>query len=172
MKNALRLVAAALLSLSFSSCLFKEPIFTSGFAATDPALSGVWTAEGESGDPREREFAILAAMGADTYMLHYPVARKGGTYFEARPLKVNGKDLWQVRLAVTFDDGLPAKDTPTYTIVWVEKTPDGKVVVRSLKSEGPHTTGPAQARKALEDPANDWTTLFGDPQTFTRLADK
>ncbi|HYF36963.1 MAG TPA: hypothetical protein VD994_16820 [Prosthecobacter sp.] len=171
MKTALRL-ATALLCLALTSCLFKEPIFTSGFAPADPALGGVWMAEAEGGDPRERDFAVVAAIGSDSYMLHYPVARKGGTYFEARPLKVRDKDLWQVRLAVTYDDGLPDKDTPTYTILWLEKTGDNKLSVRSLKSEGPHTTGPAEARKALEDKAADWNILFGEAQVFTRLADK
>ncbi|MDZ4289818.1 MAG: hypothetical protein U0984_17775 [Prosthecobacter sp.] len=172
MKTALRIAVVALLSLSLTSCLFKEPVFTSGFSPADPALGGVWMAEGENGDPREREFAVLAAVGADAYMLHYPAAQKDGTYFEVRPLKIRDKDLWQVRLVASFDDGLPGKDTPTYTIAWLQKTPDGKLSVRSLKGEGAHTAGPAQARKALEDQATDWNTLFGDPQTFTRLPDK
>jgi hypothetical protein len=171
MKTALRL-AAALVCLSLTSCLFKEPVFTNGFGAVDPALGGVWMAEGEGGDPRERDFAVVAAIGNDSYMLHYPVAHKGGSYFEARPVKVRDKDLWQVRLIVTYDDGLPNKDTPVYTVLWVEKTGDGKMSVRALKGEGPLTAGPAEARKALENKAADWNAIFGEAQVFTRLADK
>jgi hypothetical protein len=171
MKNAFRL-ALALLAVSLTSCLFKEAIFTTGFVKVDPTLSGVWMAEGENKDPREREFAVLAAIGEDAYMLHYPVDQKGGHYFEARPLKVNDKDLWQVRHAVSFDDGLPKSDTPTYTLVWIEKAGENQFSVRSLNSDGPHTASVADTRKALEDKAGDWNKLFGEKQTFVRLQDK
>lgn len=171
MKNAVRL-ALAMLTLSLTSCLFKEAIFTSGFVKADPALAGVWMAEGENKDPRERDFAVLANVGGDAYMLHYPVGAKGGHYFEVRPLKLGDKDLWQVRLAASFDDGIPQADTPIYTICWIEKAGDGKLSVRALKNEGPHTAGAAQTRKALEDKTTDWNQLFGEATTFTRLHDK
>jgi hypothetical protein len=163
------ILCAALLCLSLSSCLFKEPLFTSGYAPVDSSLIGVWMTEGDGKDPREREFAVVAGMGADTLMLHYPVGQKGGNYFEARPLKVRGRDLWQLRLATTFDDGVPDKDTPTYTLIWIEKKGDGQFSVRHLSSEGPHTASAAEARKALESDKSDWEKLFGEALLFTRL---
>lgn len=171
MKNAFR-IFATLLTLSLTSCLFKEAVFTTGFIKIDPALPGVWMAEGENKDPREREFAVLAGIGDDAYMLHYPTGEKNGSYFEARPLKVNGRDLWQLRLAASFDDGIPKPGTPTYTVIWVEKTGENQLSIRSLKNEGGHTSGPAAARKALEDKSSDWNQLFGEKQTFVRLHDK
>lgn len=172
MKAFIRLALCALLVLPLSSCLFKDPIFTDGFAKPDPAIAGVWMTEGEDNDPREREFAILAPIGTDAFVLHYPVAQKDGFYFEARPLKVRDRDLMQVRQIATFDDGIPKPDALTYTLIWLEPAGDGKISVRALTNEGPHTQGPADVKKAIEDPKTDWNKLFGEAQVFTRLKDK
>lgn len=172
MKSLLNLLILLTLSCGLSSCLFTEPVFTSGFAKPDSALAGVWLTEDETGDARGREFAVLAQVGEDAFMLNYPVGSKGGSYFEVRPLKVGTKDLWQVRLAVTFEDGLPKSDTPTYTLLLIEKAGEGKLNIRPLKSEGAHTASAAATLKALEAESPEWDQLFGEAKTFLRLEDR
>jgi hypothetical protein len=173
MKPFLRLLAVATLMVGLTSCLFKEPIFTGGFLPTDPDLAGVWMADDENADARNREFAVISPVGSDAFTLNYPVGNKGGNYFEARPLKVAGKDIWQVQLTVTFEDGVPKKDTPTYTLLQVEKVGTNQLKVRSLKSEGDHTASAAATQKALSgDKSPDWDKLFGEAHSFTRLKDR
>ena len=155
-----------------TSCLFKEAIFSTGFVKIDATLAGVWTAEPEDGDPRGREFAVLVPVGQEAFMLHYPVGEKGSSYFEVRPLKVGEKDLWQVRLAAGLDSGIPKFDTPTYTLLWVEKSSPGNLSIRPLSHEGAHTSSAAAARQALETKGADWDKLFSEPKTFTRLPDR
>lgn len=172
MKPILHALAAVALVLSLSSCLFKEPVFTGGFVATDPEVAGVWMTEDETGDARAREFAVLAPVGTDAFMLNYPVGAKGSSYFEVRPLKVGGKDVWQVRLAATFEDGLPKNDSPNYTLLLVEKAGDGQLSIRPLKTEGEHTASAAATQKALLEKSPAWDKLFGDAKVFTRLKDR
>jgi len=172
MKTILRFFAIAALALGLSSCLFKDPIFTGGFLTTDPAVAGVWMTEDESGDARGREFAVLAPVGNDAFMLNYPAGEKNGSYFEVRPLKIGDKDIWQVRLTATFEDGLPKSDTPAYTLLLVEKSSEGKLGIRPLKTEGDHTSSAAATKKALEDKSPDWNKLFGEAKTFVRLKDR
>lgn len=172
MKSLFQLLALLTLSLGLSSCLFTEPVFTGGFTKTDSALAGVWLTEDETGDARSREFAVLAPVGEDAFMLNYPVGAKGSSYFEVRPLKIGGKDLWQVRLSATFEDGLPKADTPTYTLLLVEKAGSDKLNIRPLKSEGAHTASAAATLKALEAESPEWDKLFGEAKTFLRLEDR
>ncbi|HEY1084524.1 MAG TPA: hypothetical protein VGE29_19815 [Prosthecobacter sp.] len=172
MKPLLHLLAAVVLSLGLSSCLFKEPVFTGGFVTPDADAAGVWMTEDETGDARGREFAVLAPVGNDAFMLNYPVGAKGGSYFEVRPLKVAGKDVWQVRLAATFEDGLPKADSPLYTLLLVEKTGEGKLSIRPLKTEGGHTSSAAATQKALSEKSPEWDKLFGDAKLFVRLKDR
>ena len=172
MKTILHLLAIAALSLSLSSCLFTEPVFTEGFAKTDSSAAGVWMTEDETGDARGLEFAVLAPVGTDAFMLNYPVGSKGGSYFEVRSLKVADKEIWQVRLTATFEDGLPKSYTPTYTLLLVEKAGEGRLNIRPLQSEGEHTTSAAATKKALEDKSPAWDKLFGEAKTFVRLPDR
>ncbi|TDU73416.1 hypothetical protein EI77_01886 [Prosthecobacter fusiformis] len=172
MKSIFKLLATATLALGLSSCLFTEPVFTGGFVMADPEVAGVWMSEDETGDARGREFAVLAPIGQDAFMLNYPVGSKGSSYFEVRPLKVGGKDVWQVKLAATFEDGLPKNDTPTYTLLLVEKAAGDKMQIRPLKTEGEHTVSAAATQKALQDKSPDWDKLFGEAKTFTRLKDR
>src|SRR3954469_980069 len=74
---------------SLSACLFKEPVFTEGFAKIDPALGGVW-ATNENGDPRQTEFAVCAPLDGDRYILQYPAGEKGTLLYEGRLLHVRG----------------------------------------------------------------------------------
>lgn len=166
-----RLLALVLLVAGLTSCLFKEPVFTSGFSKVDGKLAGVWMCESENHDPRERQYAVVAQVG-DALMIHYPVNEKGGCYFEARPLQVRGRTLLQARCVATYDDGLPRADQPVYTVLWVEQTGADALTIRSLANEGPQTASPEAARKALEAKEGDWTSLFGEAVVFTRLADK
>ncbi len=172
MKPILQFLTVTMLALSLSSCLFKDPVFTEGFTKADPALAGVWMSEDETGDPRGREFAVLAPIGADAFMLHYPVGNKGSSYFEARPLKVGDKEVWQVRLAATFEDGVPKTETPIYTLLLVENSGEGKLSIRALNNEGDHTTSAAATRQALDAKSPDWNKLFGEAKMFVRLKDR
>lgn len=172
MKPILQLLALALLTTSLSSCLFKEPVFTEGFIQADSSLTGVYMSEDETGDPRGREFAVLAPVGKDAFMLHYPVGTKGSSYFEVRPLQISGKNLWQIKLVATYEDGLPKNDTPTYNLVLVDKSKEGQIAVRALKTEGDHTASAAATKKALSEKSPDWEKLFGESKTFVRLKDR
>ncbi len=172
MKSIVSLLSAFMLTLSLSSCLFTEPVFTGGFVPTSRELAGVWMTEDESGDARAREFAVLSPVGTDAYTLNYPVGAKGSSYFEVQPLKLAGKDVWQVKLAVSFEDGLPKNETPVYTLLLVEKAGEGKLSVRALKNEGAHTASAAATQKALSEKSPEWENLFGEPKVFTRLKDR
>lgn len=171
MKALLHSVAALLLASCLSSCLFNEAIFTNGFATPDISLAGVWVTEDETGDPRGREFAVVAPVG-NAYMLNYPANARGSSYFEAQPLKIDDQDVWQLRLAVTFEDGLPKADSPLYTLLLVENKGPNKIEIRALKNEGEHTVSAAATRKAMEGKSSEWTKLFGEPKIFTRLPNR
>lgn len=172
MKTLARLLAVTLLTFGLSACLFKEAVFTSGFQKNDASLPGVWVSEDDSGDPRAREYAVLVPMSDEACMLHYPSGGRDGSYFEVRSLQVQGRTVWQLRLAATFGDGLPSAESPTYTLAWVDKIGEGKLSIRSLKTEGEHTADPAAVKKALEDKATDWNKLFGEAKVFLRLRDQ
>ena len=81
--------------------MFKEPVFTEGFAKIDPALGGVWAADGKNGDPRQTEFAVCAPLDGDRYILQHPAGQTGGLLnaggllYEARLLHVRGRSLLQ-----------------------------------------------------------------------------
>lgn len=173
MKILTRLILLAALACSFTACLFKEPVFTEGFAKTDAALGGVWATEAEDGDLRKIEFAVCAPLDEGRYMLHHPSGEKSGIYYEARPLVIRGRSLLQLRVLASFSDGLPKADAERYTLVWIEKEPDGrKLRLRSLGGDGVKDKGPAQVRKALETQSTDWGKLFGEPVVFHRLKDR
>lgn len=92
---------------SLSGCLFKQPVFTEGFARI-----GVWAADGKNGDPRQTEFAVCAPLDGDRYLLQHPAGpsggllNAGGLLYEARLLHVRGRSLLQLRLLASFTDGL------------------------------------------------------------------
>lgn len=173
MKILTRLILIAALACSFTACLFKEPVFTEGFAKVDAALGGVWATDGEDGDPRKVEFAVCAPLDDGRYMLHHPSGQKDGIYYEARPLVIRERTLLQLRVLATFGDGLPNADAERYTLVWIEKEADGqKLRVRSLGGDGVKGKSPAEVRKALETQSTDWAKLFGEPALFHRLKDR
>jgi hypothetical protein len=172
MKPILHLLAAVALAVSLSSCLFTDPVFTQGFVKADPSLAGVWMTEDDTGDARGREFAALFPVGEDAFSLNYPVGNKGSSYFEVRPLKLEEKDLWQVRLAATFEDGVPKNGTPVYTLLWVEKKTENTLSIRHLKTQGEHTASAAATLKALKGKSAEWDNLFGESKTFVRLKDR
>lgn len=173
MKMLTRFLLLALLTCSFAACIFKEPVFTEGFAKTDAALGGVWATEGEDGDARKIEFALCAPLDDGRYILHHPSGAKDGIYYEARPLVIRERTLLQLRVLATFSDGLPKADTERYTLAWIEKEADGqKLRVRSLGGDGVKDKSAAQIRKALETQSTDWGKLFGEPALFHRLKDR
>ena len=151
-----------------TSCLFKEPVFTEGFSKVDEELAGVWVADGENGDPRKNEFAVCVPLDAERYLLHYPAGEKGGFYYEARPLEIRGRTLLQLRTLATFSDGLPKADAERYTLLWIDSDSNG-FSVRALDGEGVNGKGPEAIRKLIDDSSGDWSKLFGDPMTFSRL---
>lgn len=173
MKILTRLVLLTALACSFTACLFKEPVFTEGFAKTDPGLGGVWATDGDEGDPRKIEFAVCAPLDDGRYILHHPSGEKGGLYYEAKPLAVRGRTVLQLRVLASFSDGIPKADENRYTLIWIEKEADGlKLRVRSLGGDGVKDKTPAQIRKALETQSTDWGKLFGEPAVFHRLKDR
>ncbi len=173
MKILTRLIPLAAYVCLFTACLFKEPVFTEGFAKTDATLSGVWATDGEDGDPRKIEFVICAALDDDRYVLHHPAGEKGGLYYEAKPLTIGKRTVLQLRVLASFSDGLPKADAERFTLVWIEKERDGqKLSVRVLGGDGVDEKSPAQIRKELETPSTDWRKLFDKPVVFHRLQDR
>jgi hypothetical protein len=171
MKILPRLILLAALACSFTACLFKEPVFTEGFAKADASLGGVWVMHGENGDVRKNEFAMCAPLDDGRYVLHHPMGEKDGMYYEARPLLIRERTVLQLRALASSSDGLPKADTNRYTLVWIEK--DGeKVRVRALGADAVKNKGPADIRKELEAPSSDWGKLFGEPAVFHRLKDR
>lgn len=173
MKPLARFVLLSLFACSFTACLFKEPVFTEGFAKTDAALGGVWATDGDEGDVRKIEFAVCAPLDEGRYLLHHPSGEKGGLYYEARPVVIRDRTLLQLRVIASFNDGLPKADAERYTLVWIEKEADGgKLRVRSLGGDGLKGKSPADVRKDLEKQSADWAKLFGEPAVFHRLKDR
>ncbi len=173
MKILTRLLFLAVLAFSFTACVFKEPIFTEGFAKTDATLGGVWATDGEDGDSRKIEFAVCAPLDDGRYILHHPSGEKAGLYYEARPLVIRERTVLQLRVIASFNDGLPSGDAERYTLVWIEKEADGKKLrIRALGGDGVKDKTPAAIRKALETQSSDWGKFFGDPAIFHRLKDR
>ncbi|MEO6784611.1 MAG: hypothetical protein ABI318_00650 [Chthoniobacteraceae bacterium] len=173
MKILARLFLLTLLACSFTACLFKEPVFSDGFAKADASLGGVWASEPEEGDPRKIEFAVCAPLDDARYVLNYAVGDKDGLYFEARPVVIRGRTLLQLRILASFSNGLPGADAERYTLLWIEKVDGGKKVsVRTLGGDAMKGKSPAQVRKELEAADSDWGKLFGEPANFHRLKDR
>jgi hypothetical protein len=171
MKTSTRFLLLAVLVSSLSSCLFKEPVYSGGFLKIDAALGGVWVAEPKDGDLRKLEFAVVAPLDEDRYVVHHPSREKDGIYYEGRLLKVRERSLMQLRLLATFDGGLPKADAERYTLLWIEKDPKGPVRVRSMGGEGVKGKGPAEVKQLLDNSAVDWSSLFGEPMVFRLLKD-
>ena len=171
MKILPRLILLAALACSFTACLFKEPVFTEGFAKADAALGGVWVMEGEGGDAPKSESAVCVPLDDGRYILHYPTNEKNGLYYEARPLQLRERTLLQLRVLASTSDGLPKADEERYTLLWIEK--DGeKVRVRALGHDRVKNKGPADIRQELETLSSDWGKLFGKPAVFHRLKNR
>lgn len=163
----------AVLSCAFSACLFQEPIFTEGFAKTNPRLGGTWAMEGSDGTAEKAETAVCAPLDDGRYILHYPTSEKGGMYYEARPLMVRDRMLMQLRILASFTGGIPKADVERYTLIWIEKDADGqRLRVRALGGDGVKGKTPAEIRKALETPSADWGRLFGEPAVFHLRKDR
>lgn len=168
--KALRLLIAAALAFGpLTSCIFKEPVFTTGFVRADNSWLGVWATDGE-GDPRNVELAVFLPLDESRYVLHYPSNDKDNFYFEARLLRVRDRDVMQLRVLGTMKGGAAKSDDDTCTLLWLEKKSPGVLSVRALKGgEEASKRGAAGTRKLLEDPASDWTSAFGDAMEFKRL---
>ena len=166
------LALAVFLACSLSSCLFKEPVYTEGFSKIDPSFAGVWAMEGKDSDPRKMEYAMIAPLDDDRYVVHHPTAEKGGIYYEGRLLKIRERSLLQLRVLATFEGGLPKDDMARYTLAWVERDPTGSATkIRALGGAEIKDKSPAEVKRLLEDPSVDWNNLFGDPMVFRRLKD-
>ncbi len=172
MKISIQTILLVTCALVLSGCLFKEPIFNEGFAKVDPALGGVWAADGEGGDPRKTEFAVCVPLDADRYLLHYPGSGKDATYYEARPLQVRGRSLLQLRILATFGEGLPQVGAERFTLLWIENDAAGSTIkVRALGGAEVKEQGSAALKKLLDDPVGDWSKVFGETMIFRRLKD-
>ena len=162
-------LAAILLPMVLSSCLFKDPVFTEGFAKTDDSIVGVWTVDEGADDPAKAELAACFKVDESNYMLHYPASDKDGMYFAAQPLKVNGRDLLQLRGLGSLNDR-PVKpgDKEVYTLLWIEKEANGSLKIRPLKGDLEQKTT-TEVRKLIEDKGTKWEEIFVDPKVFKRI---
>jgi hypothetical protein len=166
------LIMTGVLPLLLASCLFKDPVFSDGFAKTDDSIVGVWVAEDAADDPEKAELAACFKVDDMKYMLHYPAREKDGVYFALQPLKLRDRDLLQVQALGTLKDGaVKPGDTEVFTLVWIEKAASGKIIAHPLNGKL-EKKGPAAVRKLLEDPASDWNELFVEPVTFERITKK
>lgn len=173
MNFILRLLATMVLACSLSACLFKEPVYTEGFVKIDPGLGGVWATQEKEGDLRKLEFAVCAPLGADRSILHYPDSRKEGAYYEVRMVKVRDHNLLQLRMLATFSGGLPKDDDERYTVLWLEGDLKGSAIkVFPLDDERVEGKGPAEVKRLLESPSEDWKGLFpGEGIVYRRMKD-
>jgi hypothetical protein len=72
----------------------------------------------------------------------------------------------------SFSAGLWKADAERYALLWVERDSAGQSLrVRALGGDGVKDKGPVVVRSLLEDPAGDWSKLFGDPTIFRQLKD-
>lgn len=163
------LLFAGLLPVILSSCLFKEPVFTSGFGGTDASLIGVWGAEDELDDMDKAELAALLKIDDAKYLLHYPAREKDGIYYAAQPLTLHGRLILQIQALGTLKQPLIKPGAgEIYTLIWIEKPSDGRLSIRPLNGKM-EKVGPEATRKKLEDAATDWNELFVEPKVFKRV---
>jgi hypothetical protein len=157
------------LPLLLASCLFKEPVFTTGFAKTDDSITGVWVMEEEMDDMEKADLAACFKINDSHYMLHYPARAKDGIYYAMQPLKVRDRDVLQVRALGTLKDR-PVKpgDKEVYTLIWIEKKETGKLAVRPLNGKM-EKKGPAEVKRLLEDPSTQWNELFVEAKVFKQI---
>ena len=168
--KATLLALAVALPILLTSCLFKDPVFTSGFVKTDDSITGVWVAEDEAGDMEKADLAACFKVDDSKYVLHYPARAKDGIYYATQPLKVRDRDLLQVQALGTLK-GRPVKpgqDSEAYTLIWIEKADGGKFVVRPLNGKM-EKKGPTEVKRLLEDPGTNWDELFADAKVFKRI---
>ena len=166
-------LASALLGLVLpvilSSCLFKDPVFTEGFTKTDDSIVGVWTDDEGTDDPAKTELAACFKVDESNYMLHYPARDKDGMYFAAQPLKVNGRELLQLRgLGTLTHRPVKPGDKEVYTLLWIEKQAEGSLKIRPLKGDLEQKTT-AEVRKLIEDKGTKLEEIFVDPKVFKRI---
>ncbi|NNM29874.1 MAG: hypothetical protein HKO57_10145 [Akkermansiaceae bacterium] len=159
------------LALLLGSCLWKEPVFTEDFSKVDEGLEGVWFSKDGDDDPRDGSFAICMRIDEDRYLLHHPAREDDGIYYEARPLKRQGRTLLQLRILGTFEDGGVKPETARFVLLWVQPQADGSMVVRLPDGEDDlEKMTPAEFRKRLEDPAHDWEKFFGEGTAYRRIS--
>jgi hypothetical protein len=158
------------LPFAFTACLFKEPVFSEGFAKTEADLAGVWLSTEPPEAGKEAEQAVLLRIDDAKYLLHYPARDADGIYFLAQPLKVGGKDLLQLQaLGSPKEPVIKPGAADVYTLVWMEKQAEGRLAIRPLNGKWAKTA-PAEVRKMIEAPDADWSQLFAEPQVFKRAA--
>jgi len=172
MKIILRILATIALAGSLSACLFKQPVYTEGFVKMDPGLGGVWATQDEDGDLRKTGFAVCAPLDEDRSVLHWIEYGKEGVYYEGRMLKVRDHHLLQLRMLATFDEGLAKADDERYTVLWLEGDLKGPAIkVFALDHERMEGKGPAEVKRLLESPSEDWKGLFGEGMIYRRMKD-
>lgn len=161
---------ATVLPAILSSCLFKDPVFTEGFAKADDSIVGIWKIEEGEDDSAKVELAACFKVDERNYLLHYPANKEDGIYFAAQPLKILGRDLLQVRALGSLKNR-PVKpgDKEVYTLIWIEKQADGSLKVRPLKGADLEKKTPAEVRKLIENKETKWEEIFVDPEVFKRI---
>ena len=88
-------------------------------------------------------------------------------------VKVRERNLLQLRLLASFNDGLPKADADSYTLVWLDGDLKGpSIKMFALNGKAVEGKGPDQVKQMLESASQDWSALFGDPAIYRRLEDK
>lgn len=160
------LVVAA---LAISSCIFEQPVFEAELAR--PAhLDGLWQTTDANGNVQH---AALFPLGERTSLLQYPLATSGW-WFEAQSLRINDRDLLQLRILAGPGSQPAEKGGNNYTIAWLETLADGTVRMRALDGSSIAKAGltAATLRDLLSDPQGDWDKFFGAASVFHRSAEK
>jgi hypothetical protein len=172
MRIILRILATIALACSLCACLFKEPVYTEGFVKIDPGLGGVWATQDKDGDLRKIEFAVCAPLDENRSILHALASGKEGAYYEVRMLKVRDHPLLQLRMLATFDEGLSKVDDERYAILRLEGDLKGSAIkVFALDDDRVEGKGPAEVKRLLESPSEDWKALFGEGMVYRRMKD-
>lgn len=154
-------------ALALGSCVFEQPVFESGLAR--PAhLDGLWQTTDANGDVQH---AALFPLGEQTSLLQYPLATNGW-WFEARSLRINDRDLLQLRVLAGPGSQPAEKGGNNYTLAWLETLADGTVRMRALDGASIGKAGltAASLRDVLSDPQGDWDKFFGAASIFHHSA--
>jgi hypothetical protein len=160
-------------ALLLAGCLFERPVFTAGFTALPEAMAGVWVSVGDATDPRKSEYAVLAPIEGDRWLLAHPAGPGAETvYYEVRGrTPAEGRQLLQLRTMSSFSRGIPGTEEKNYTVIELKHLSPTEVQVRLLDDNGVLKGKSAEdAARLLESPAANSEGVFtAEPMKFRQL---